>query len=189
MKSIKDKSVWSQCLWYLLHILAEQVSNKSVKNEKVTYNLIINLDKVLPCPKCIKHFKKYLKKHKLEKSTDLKKWIFDYHNDVNKMLKKTALKYEQLDKLFYVDDTILPINHQYIIKLLQIFNDYSKENNNLTEFNKFFKLLRKVFPCQVCGDKLKESKKLSFKKQIKIIEKCTHYDKKIINKQIYKASF
>lgn len=55
---------------------------------------IYNLVKRFPCEKCKSHFEYYLKLHPLAKYPDLSKWVWAFHNSVNKKLDKPIISYE-----------------------------------------------------------------------------------------------
>jgi len=159
---------WAPCCWYLLHILAFKMKNGEIQKPAKCLELFQSLGNILPCPKCQKHFKEYYKKNKITKDTNLVTWTNRYHNDVNRLTNKPLLTDKDIRNLFYVDDDI-PIDHKKIHLMLRIFHIFHHEEGNPKEFNKFLRLLRKVFPCNTCKIELKENKEDGFKKFLKIV--------------------
>ena len=179
-----ELKLWAPCCWYLLHLLAYQMQEKKVQKPDRCFELFKFLGKVLPCPKCQDHFKSYYKNHPIKQDTNLVDWTHDYHNDVNKITNKPLLSKEDVHELFYVEKEI-PVNHSYFNLMLRIFYIFHKEEGTMNEFNKFLKLLRKVYPCNRCRLELKKNKKLDFKGTIKIFsgQNCKEAKKKTIKEQ------
>ena len=74
-----------------------------IKKHKKNYKkFIMNLKNVLPCGHCRKNFPKNLKSVPLNSKTlknrdNFSRWMYDLHEEVNKMLhKKSGLSYEQV---------------------------------------------------------------------------------------------
>jgi len=96
-------TIWGPSLWHTLHVISFNYPIKPTKDDKKSYkNFIYLLKKTLPCGICRDNLKKNLKEHPLTKN-DLKnrgtfsKWMFDFHELVNKMLNKNSgLTYEKV---------------------------------------------------------------------------------------------
>jgi hypothetical protein len=97
---------WGEPTWYFFHVFIEKITG-SHYNENHTefikiYKLICNN---LPCPICKEHAMEYIKKHKIDNMNTRKKmkmFLFNFHNYVNKRLKKTIYKehiLEQYDRI------------------------------------------------------------------------------------------
>lgn len=92
---------WGQPTWFFFHIFIEKISpsyynNNSQKCIKM-YKDICNH---LPCPFCRTDALKYIKDNPIEKmiTRDLmKSYLFNFHNHVNKKLKKQLCMPEILD--------------------------------------------------------------------------------------------
>jgi len=96
-------SVWGPPLWHTLHTISFNYPIKPTKEEKENYyNYFSSLRNVLPCKYCRDNLKKNLKNVPFKKSTfknrdTLSKWVYNLHEEVNKMLnKKSNLTYEQI---------------------------------------------------------------------------------------------
>jgi hypothetical protein len=93
---------WGEPTWYFFHIFIEKISpayynNNSQKCIKM-YKDICNH---LPCPYCRDDATQYIKNNPIEKmiTRDLMKtYLFNFHNFVNKKLKKSIQMPEILDK-------------------------------------------------------------------------------------------
>jgi len=96
-------SVWGPSMWHTLHTISFNYPIKPDKNEKENYlNFFKNLVHILPCRYCRENYKKNLKAVPLTKNTmknreSLSRWLFNIHEEVNKMLGKTSgLTYEDV---------------------------------------------------------------------------------------------
>ena len=84
---------WGPITWFLLHMFAEKIIDEKFqiyKNKclEVIYNFCCHL----PCPSCSQHAKAYLNKygflHRIQTKKQLRKFLWSFHNEVNKRLKK-----------------------------------------------------------------------------------------------------
>lgn len=75
-----DRNTLGQSTWYLLHEIVKHVP----PNEHFS-TFLESLSYVYPCKECRDHIKTYLSDHKVEMS---KKWVCDFHNEVNRRLNK-----------------------------------------------------------------------------------------------------
>lgn len=93
---------WAYITWIFLHTYANKIKNDYFINNKVNcIGVIKYICWHLPCPICEKHARQYLKKNPLEvceKKEDLINYIWNFHNSVNKMLKKPIYNFEDLNK-------------------------------------------------------------------------------------------
>ncbi len=85
----KDNNMeWGYYTWLLFHTLAEKIKDHEFMNERDNLILYIrNICSVLPCPDCSNHaihmLKHYNYNHIYDKES-FKKFIFEFHNIVNK---------------------------------------------------------------------------------------------------------
>jgi len=100
-------SVWGPSLWHSLHTMSFNYPVKPTLEEKKNYyKFFLSLKHVLPCKYCRLNYRKNLKAvpltMKTMKSRDtLSKWLYDLHEEINRMLgKKSGLTYEDV-KLRY----------------------------------------------------------------------------------------
>ncbi len=106
----KNRSMWGSLLWKLLHGIPRKIVK--IENVDKSVNLIKNFFIMLPCDECYMHAKSYLTTNPVVLSDpdnlqkirdDFDKYIFNFHDTVNKRLKKiippeytTHVKYKQL---------------------------------------------------------------------------------------------
>tara|TARA_Y100000992_G_scaffold135643_1_gene89698 strand:+ start:687 stop:1142 length:456 start_codon:yes stop_codon:yes gene_type:complete len=88
---MKNDMEWGYYTWLLFHTLAEKIKDEEFEKEK--NNLIYfvkNICSVLPCPECSSHaihLLKYYNYNHIRSKDDFKKFIFEFHNIVNKRKK------------------------------------------------------------------------------------------------------
>lgn len=90
-------SNWGPNLWYLLHSLSSSYPDKPTKLTITKYKIFMReLIYVIPCPMCQKEYMLYIRRFpvKLGSNSEFNKWIFDFHNGVNKRLGKPTMSYE-----------------------------------------------------------------------------------------------
>lgn len=98
------KETWGNNIWYLFHTIAHKIKESEFSNSK---NDIITIVKMicsnLPCPECSADATNLLNKVDFKNITckqDFKLLIFNFHNHVNRKLKKPEFKIEQLDEKY-----------------------------------------------------------------------------------------
>ena len=137
---------WGTPTWYFFHSLAENVDKNFYKNNSETIKkYIINICSNLPCHECTKHAKSYLNKHlknrKITNKEELKKFLFDFHNEVNVRLKKP--RFEDID--YYKNSNLLNIykNFKYFYtknnSLERGFSDSLSRRNLISNLDDYFK--------------------------------------------------
>jgi hypothetical protein len=89
-------SVWGPPLWHYIHTMSFNYPVNPTMEDKIHYrNFILNLKNVLPCKYCRMNLKTNLKQLPI-KMCDMKnretfsKYVYNLHELVNKMLKKTS---------------------------------------------------------------------------------------------------
>ena len=103
MTSIASKETWGNNVWFLFHSLAEKIDENKFGNIK---QAIIETTKLicscLPCPDCSKDATEILNKmnlnNMLNNKNDIIKFYYDFHNHINKKLKKPQYNYNYLNK-------------------------------------------------------------------------------------------
>ncbi len=89
--SFSDPTIWGGKAWKFIHSIADGFpENPTTEQLNSAHQFFSNLHFMLPCQKCCVHCKENLKKNppNFKNKEELKKWLIDFHNDVNKMLKK-----------------------------------------------------------------------------------------------------
>tara|TARA_A100001015_G_scaffold103396_1_gene114747 strand:+ start:575 stop:1030 length:456 start_codon:yes stop_codon:yes gene_type:complete len=94
--------IWGKNIWFLLHGLIHKLNNEEFKNYKDDFIYIFtNIVFHLPCFECSRDAHSVIDVNKLKKFTnknDMEKYIFDFHNYVNKKLKKNEFNYDDINK-------------------------------------------------------------------------------------------
>jgi len=89
-------TIWGPPLWHVLHTLSFNYPVKpSCEDKKNFRNFILALGKILPCRHCRENLKKNLKKFPLTQANlrnrdALSRWMYGFHEHINKMLGKTS---------------------------------------------------------------------------------------------------
>ena len=96
-------SVWGPSLWHSLHTISFNYPVKPTLEQKEYYfKFFMSLRNILPCKYCRINYKKNIKKVPLKKSTmknreALSRWLYELHEEINRMLhKKSCLTYDQV---------------------------------------------------------------------------------------------
>ncbi len=100
-----EPKVWGPKLWFVIHTVAlnfpENPSYQDKRNHEDFYN---NLALIIPCEKCRIHYRERLNKYPiinhLEGPDKLFRYTIILHNDVNEMLNKPTMTYEEVVKLY-----------------------------------------------------------------------------------------
>lgn len=97
-----SKVVWGPPTWDLFHTLSEKVIDGAFANERENLLAIIkDICSVLPCPSCRDHAQMTLKQAKfnnIKTKTDLKQFLFEFHNRVNQRTGAKVAPKEILDQ-------------------------------------------------------------------------------------------
>ena len=99
-----SKKQWGNACWYLFHTLAEKIKPEYVEDIVILKNLIINVCYNLPCPICSTHARHNLSKlstKHINTKEGLKRFLWEFHNIVNKQLYKPQQSYEACDRFKY----------------------------------------------------------------------------------------
>ena len=103
MKISCDPKQWGGAAWQFLHSIAlcypEYPTNKDKERFKMFF---LVLPYVLPCLQCQQHLLQFISKNiqnfekAFENNINLRKFIIDMHNHVNKRLRKPLLTYKEM---------------------------------------------------------------------------------------------
>ncbi len=98
----KHKNNWGQFTWTLFHTLIELIPNDKYKTlGPIIFNTIKNMCTILPCPDCSAHATDYLKFitiKQLPTKEHLKRFMYQFHNNINIMNRKPIYPYNEMDK-------------------------------------------------------------------------------------------
>ena len=154
MTSIASKETWGNNVWFLFHSLAEKIDeNKfvTIKNHIIeTTKLICSC---LPCPDCSKDATEILNKmnlnNMLNNKNDIIKFYYDFHNHINKKLKKPQYNYSYLNKYKKANFNLI-LNNFITIFLNQPHNpklitENFQRKNKIKIIVKNFKIIQNAF--------------------------------------------
>lgn len=112
--------IWGPHVWKFLHILALSYPiNPSSKEQDSMIKFLNLLCIILPCPMCSEHCSTYIENNKpnVKNRDSFKKWLFDFHNDVNYNTNKKILTYAEAEKCV----------------LDSVIESYNKSGNNIID--------------------------------------------------------
>lgn len=99
-----SKKDWGNISWILMHSLAQKViENKFVNCKQILIKIIFDICNNLPCPDCREHANKLLKSSNINKISNKKElisFLCEFHNIVNKKLKKPTKNIEEIEKQY-----------------------------------------------------------------------------------------
>jgi hypothetical protein len=121
MTTSKD---WGPKLWYSLHVITfNYPDNPSIFDKQNYETFFTSLQYVIPCSICREHYKKNLEKNPIQDhlsdKVSLSKWLVEIHNQVNIMLGKPTMSFEEVVKI-YEKKNSQTFNYWYILILIVV---------------------------------------------------------------------
>lgn len=114
-----SKEIWGNNIWYLFHTLAHKIKEDKFEFHKQNIFFVIKtICNTLPCPDCSKDAVSMLNKvdfNTIKNKSDLKMFLFNFHNAVNSKLNKPKFNYEHLDNKYQNANIDVLFNNLYII--------------------------------------------------------------------------
>jgi hypothetical protein len=100
-----DPKIWGPKLWFVIHTVALNFSDNPTYQDKRNHeDFFNNLVYIIPCDKCRIHYRERLNKYPIIQHLDNSDKLFRYtimlHNDVNEMLNKPKLTYEEVVQFY-----------------------------------------------------------------------------------------
>ena len=100
-----DPKIWGPKLWFVIHTVALNYPDNPTYQDKRNHEDFFNhLVYMIPCDKCRIHYRQRLDKYPIIQHLDNSDKLFRYtitlHNDVNKMLNKPEMDYDQVIKYY-----------------------------------------------------------------------------------------
>tara|TARA_Y100000741_G_scaffold62493_1_gene44351 strand:- start:4574 stop:5026 length:453 start_codon:yes stop_codon:yes gene_type:complete len=134
---------WGPATWTLFHVLVEKLTNDSLVQHII--HLIKQICSCLPCPTCREHstniLNNYSLYHTIHTKEDLKRFVWEFHNQVNKKLGVQPYNYNGLTKYSqYQLGSILTIWLKYFnifITDVKLYTIKHKINNTKAYTEKF----------------------------------------------------
>lgn len=99
-----DPTIWGPSFWYILHLITFGYPDEpSFIDQRGYHDFFVNLQHVIPCHKCKKHYTKHLQEQPigpyLNTKTNLIKWLVNMHNIINLQLNKPIIDVETAIKI------------------------------------------------------------------------------------------
>ena len=144
-------NIWGPKAWKLIHCTAQGYPDNPTEEDKHNFkSFYYRLPYILPCSMCKDHFIDELRNNPIEEHLssrkNIKKWLYNLHNIVNKRLNKQVLSYKDADKIYrkkiYIDD----INQFIIFIKKQVQCGELK----LEDLNAMMFYLNKIMPTFSC---------------------------------------
>lgn len=148
-----SREVWGNNIWYLFHTIAEKIDNNKFKDSiEDIENVITLICSNLPCPECSKHASAEIKKVNFKNMTNKKQlqmMLYNFHNYVNKNLKKRQFKEEELE-IYKNANFNLIFNNFFIIfgsnaNIPQLMNQSFHRQHNLPKIKEALERIKNNF--------------------------------------------
>ena len=127
-----SKKDWGNISWILMHSLAQKVTeNNFINCKQILIKIIFDICSNLPCPDCREHAIKLLKTSNINKITNKNQLIWflcEFHNIVNKKLKKPTKNIEEVEKQY--SKAIL---NTIVVTFFKIYNNVIYNEKMLTD--------------------------------------------------------
>jgi len=142
------KDTWGRYTWIFFHSVIYKLKNENdLEGIKTIIQFINTICNLIPCSICRTHALKYLKNNNISNmktKTQLKLYMYTFHNYVNKRLNTEILNVKQCDAIYEnkIFNTVL-INFHKILKLIQYNANYMhlsrKKINFINTYISYFK--------------------------------------------------
>jgi hypothetical protein len=123
-------SIWGPTYWKMFHLISTMYPDHPSENDKKMGSIFLsNIHKMLPCPRCSKHYQKNLYQFGIRDGLKSKEkftnWFIGFHNHINMMLGTRVYSIESsLNKIDKIDKDIV----QHLDKVLE-FTAYGLPKN------------------------------------------------------------
>ena len=144
-------NVWGPIYWRLIHVIVFALPDDVVVSEKLEIVSILKSICVnIPCPTCQEHATAFMNRIRwtlVRNKWDFLKLLNDFHNSVNKRLKKKSFTLEESIALISQLDTKVVCKDFVIISSkrpqgMSLFGMQSKQSNSVTRICAFIKKYR-----------------------------------------------
>jgi hypothetical protein len=111
------KMAWGKPTWTFLHILPEKINDANfgiVKDSII--RVIVTICNNLPCPTCSDHAKQYMKNvnwTSIRTRDDLRKMLYNFHNDVNKRKGYAEYPFDNVKSTYSIID-FKQVSHEFM---------------------------------------------------------------------------
>ena len=133
-------SVWGPYLWAVLHrigYLAGKAPDIMATDEKRELEwLFAHLETIVPCVECRQHIEEYRKVHGIPLPADCGRWMWEFHEDVNRRLGKTGVPYSSVLSSSPKDKSLRRLWREYCESIFESVQMGNLPGKNLTEFGR-----------------------------------------------------
>lgn len=138
-------STWGPHVWTFIHTFAYHIDESFfTNNKKDVIHLLFNICFNLPCMECTMHAKAYLvraNKSKIQTKEDLKRFFYDFHNIVNKRLKRQVFTDYDIYKSYslqksFINFKLAYTNNTFLRNQLHVTFARRRVCNNIETFIK-----------------------------------------------------
>lgn len=148
-----SREMWGNNVWFLFHTLAEKIDERRFIESKEDIEYVLKtICNNLPCPECSKHATIELNKVRFDTMNDkeqLKKMLYNFHNHVNKNLKKPLYDEENLKIYEKANFNTIMKNFLLIfnsnIKIPQLMNQAFHRQHNIPKITEALYRISKNF--------------------------------------------
>lgn len=110
---------WGPSTWKFFHTLAEQIPETTFQNNSTEIcNMYVSICSNLPCIECTKHARQYvgrtLNPRFIQTKSQLKQFLFDFHNSVNVRLNKPVFTDYHIYKTIDITEAYVGFRNKYI---------------------------------------------------------------------------
>ena len=110
---------WGPSTWFLFHTLAHKIKSEDFSKLKTELiDIIKGICNNLPCPTCSTHASQYVKNlnyNSINSKEDLKIFLFNFHNDVNRRRNVDLFSLSELDEKYSKANTINVIKNFVLV--------------------------------------------------------------------------
>lgn len=103
---------WGNATWYLFHALSYKLKQSEDNHAPELFAMFRRICDNLPCPDCREHATKIMARQQTVRSkAELEKFMWNFHNNVNRQTKKSQMSFEEYKSLYAKANTRRIINH------------------------------------------------------------------------------
>ena len=133
-------SVWGPYLWVVLHRIgyrAGKAPDIMATDEKRELDwLFAHLETIVPCVECRQHIEEYRKVHGIPVPAECGRWIWEFHEDVNRRLGKTGVPYSSELGSWPTNKSLRRLWREYCESIFESVQMGNLPGKNLTEFGR-----------------------------------------------------
>jgi len=146
-------NTWGPLLWNFLHCIPFELTKKNANNFIMLFK---KLSYMIPCNICREHYNNFYDKYPLNKSNilDLKIWVLNLHNNINKNLNKIEYTLDKSNKTHKKINNISFLN--FIIIFLNSKIDKEVDMLEYLNIKLFFNIISDIYPNKNIKNKFRE---------------------------------